>query len=111
MFGWTKLLRKQRDSWSETARLKFGLAVVVSVSLSGCGPTAKPTAVPFELLPAVILPIAVGDQASTILRIRVYVGADHRARVVGWEKELATVIGSASALLHRGSGVQLELSE
>ena len=46
-----------------------------------------------------------------MLRVRFYVGADHRARVVGWEEELTEVVNAASALLSRASNVQLELVE
>lgn len=66
---------------------------------------------PAELTPASIEPLAESESASTVLRVRVYVGADHRARVVSWEEELTEVVNAASALLSRGSSVQLELVE
>ncbi len=47
----------------------------------------------------------------TTLRVRVYVGADHRARVVGWESQLAVVVENASAMLTRSSGVALNVVE
>ncbi len=111
MFGSKKLLLNLRDFFWDTARLKFGLAVVVSVALVACGPPAKPSVVPSELTPATIAPLANNTLAATTLRVRVYVGADHRARVIGWEDELATVMQWASSLLYQKSAVQLELVE
>lgn len=43
--------------------------------------------------------------------MRIYVGADHRARVIGWEPELRAVVENASAMLVRGSRVSIDLVE
>lgn len=111
MSGWKKLFSNLSNSYANSARLTFGLAVVVSVWLFGCGSATKPTVLPTELQPAKIERVNPAEQAETVLRLRFYVGADHRARVIGWEEELTTVVELASSLLQRASGVRLELVE
>jgi hypothetical protein len=112
--GWTQLAQgctqlaqgctQLAQGW--TARLFISLAVVVSA----CSSAAPKSELPTQLLPA-SLPTADDGEAEQVVRVRVYAGADFRARVVGWQKELDLVVASSSALLQRASGARLEVVE
>lgn len=106
MSGLRKLLSQLSQRQGCTARLLVSLAVVVSA----CSSAAPKTGLPPQLLPAA-LPTADESAAENRLRVRVYAGADFRARVVGWQEELASVVASSSAILQRSSGTRLELVE
>jgi len=93
----------------------FNLAVVVSVACGGGTTTAS--TLPPSLLPAVIESplrdptVTPPADPSTTLRVRVYVGAEYRERVVDWESELTAVLAMSSSLMERSADVRLELVE
>lgn len=105
-----QLLPKLHLRSAHTARLSTSLAVVVSAFFLGCSGTSDETTLPPSLVPASIAPLA-EQPAQASLRVRIYVGADHRARVIGWEPELLAVVENASAMLVRGSSVSIDLVE
>ena len=85
----------------------MGLAVVVSA----CGSAPPLAQIPSHLEPAALSASAMPGDATDVLRVRVYAGAAYRARVMGWQEELAQVIAASSAILQNASGTRIELVE
>ncbi len=89
----------------DTARLLFSLAVVVSA----CGSAAPHATIPARLVPS---PLVAPSQApEQVLKLRLYAGADFRARLLDWDKEAHTNVEEASRILQATTGVALELAE
>lgn len=90
------------------ARLLFvGLALVVSA----CGGNSGQGTIPASLLPATLAPGSDDASATSqgVVRLRVYAGADYRARTLGWQEELETVISQVSAIFEQQSNLRIEL--
>lgn len=94
--------------WVVRKRLLVVLSLCMALAACG-GAQSTSESIPPGLMPARIAPA--GPKTGPTLRVRIYAGADYRARLVGWQEELPEVLSRASTIVEGATGVRLELVE